>query len=184
MIRGRSLVAGRIIAKAWTDPRFVEELLRRPEIALRQRLRIAMPNGIAIKALRNTDRVLHLVVGATVQVFPDPPSAELRQYSERYSDPVLEPLAWCARDPVVMRRLMSDPITYLSRWGLQVRKGLRIRVLANSATLVHLVLPMPPRRRRRRSQIARMLRVRGAPITLKYATLTNAPDPETMVGNG
>jgi len=184
MIGGRSVVAGKIIAKAWTDPRFIEELLRRPEIALRQRLRIDIPNGLTIKALRNTDRVLHLVIGATVQASPGSASAELRQYSERYADPALEPLVWCARDPVLTRRLMSDPITYLSRWGLLVPKGLRIRVLANSPTLVHLILPRPPKSKRLRRQIARTLGVRGAPITLKYAMLTNGPDPEALVGDG
>ncbi len=176
MITWRNLLAGKVIALAWCDPRFRRELLQHPERALQRRLGIATPQGISIKCFRNTDRLLHLVVGATVAAAPPSPLLDLKQYWESYSDPKLEPLTWCARDPVVTHRLVSNPRLMMEQWGIALPRRTEIRVVANSPSVVHIVLPIPPASARLRAKFARALKLLGAPTTLKYAGLVGISD--------
>src|SRR5690348_12605708 len=50
--------------------------------------------------------------------------------------------AW--RDADFRRRLLADPAAALAEHGLEVPEGLRVRVVENTPTLVHLILPARP----------------------------------------
>jgi hypothetical protein len=62
----------RIIAKAWMDDGFKQMLLADPAAALKQE-GIAVPDGVQVKAVENTDKVFHLVLP------PKPTSDELSE---------------------------------------------------------------------------------------------------------
>ncbi len=176
MSLGRSLAAGKLISVAWCNSRFRRELLQHPEQALQRRMGIAIPQGISIKCLRNTHRLVHLVVGAATAAAPASLLLDLKRYWESYSDPRLEPLTWCARDPVITHRLVASPGRTMEQWGIALPRSTQIRVVVNSPSVIHIVLPLPPASARLRSKFARALERLGAPTTLKYAGLVGFPD--------
>lgn len=182
MSAGRSLVVGNIISSAWTDPRFRLSFIRHPERTLRRRFGLEIPQEISIRPLQNTDRLLHLAIGTTVYALPSSPLLDLKQYVENYTDPRLEPLVWCARDPVLMQRLSSDPRTVLARWGIRVPRERKLRIAINSPLLIHVVLPARPKSHALTKQISQAVKAWGAPITLKYASLLGITDLRALVG--
>lgn len=179
-----SLAAGKVIALAWRNPRLRRELLQHPEQTLQKHLGVAVPKAVSIRFLRNTDRVVHLVVGATAAAAPPSLLLELKRYWESYSDPRLEPLAWCARDPVVTHRLVANPRLVMEQWGIALPRLTEIRVVANSPSMIHMVLPAPPAGARLRAKLARSIKLRGAPTTLKYASLVGLSDYRTLLAEG
>jgi hypothetical protein len=68
-----------VIAKAWADEEFKQMLLADPAAALKQE-GIAVPEGVQVKVVENTDNVFHLVL---------PP----KQASDELSDQQLESAA-------------------------------------------------------------------------------------------
>lgn len=50
-------------------------------------------------------------------------------------------LGRAARDPALRERLLADPRAVLHSESLELREGLRMHVVANTAQRVHLVLP-------------------------------------------
>lgn len=172
----RSTIAGKLISLAWRESGFQRALVQAPERMLRQSLRTVVPKGVSVKILRSTDRILFLVLGTHAHAFPRSSFDELREFSESYTAPVLEPLVWCARDPTLTKRLVADTQGLLTRWGVRIPQGLRVRVLTNTPSLVHFAIPAPPGNRATRDAIALALEARGAPVSLKYAALTAVTD--------
>ena len=60
---------GQVVAKAWADEEFKQRLLADPAAVL-QAEGIAVPEGVELRAVENTDKVLYLAL-------PPKPSAEL-----------------------------------------------------------------------------------------------------------
>jgi hypothetical protein len=59
----------KIIAKAWSDPKFKEQLLKDPEAVLKKN-GIEIPKGEKIQVHESTSKILHLVI-------PQKPTGEL-----------------------------------------------------------------------------------------------------------
>jgi hypothetical protein len=60
---------GKVIARAWRDPAFKARLLADPHGALKD-AGVAVPAGVTVKAVENTDKHFHLVL-------PPKPAGEL-----------------------------------------------------------------------------------------------------------
>ena len=60
---------GQVVAKAWADDAFKQRLLAEPAAVL-QAEGIAVPEGVELRAVENTDKVMYLML-------PPKPSAEL-----------------------------------------------------------------------------------------------------------
>jgi hypothetical protein len=177
----RNAIAGKLISLAWRESGFQRALVEDPEKTLRQSLRTVVPKGVSVKILRSTDRILFLVLGTHAHAFPRSSFDDLRDFSESYTDPALQPLVWCARDPTLTKRLVADTHGLLARWGVRIPQRLRIRVVANTPSLVHFAVPAPPGNRATRDAIALALEARGAPVSLKYAALTGVTDLRALV---
>jgi len=52
-----------IIAKCWSDERFKQKLLADPAVTLKAE-GVMVPEGVSVKAVENTDKVLHLLIPA------------------------------------------------------------------------------------------------------------------------
>ena len=52
-----------VIAKCWSDESFKQKLLADPVATLKAE-GVALPDGLSVKALENTDKVFHLVIPA------------------------------------------------------------------------------------------------------------------------
>jgi hypothetical protein len=66
---GQGVAYGAVIAKTWSDPSFKVKLLADPHAALAE-LGIAVPAGITVKVMEDTDSLVHMVL-------PLPPTGEL-----------------------------------------------------------------------------------------------------------
>ena len=86
----------KIIAKAWRDPAFKAELIANPAAALKAE-GIAVPAGMAVTVVENTDKQFHLVL-------PPVPTDEL-------SDEALEAVAG-GRNVSYEPRIADDPEFY------------------------------------------------------------------------
>ena len=47
-------------------------------------------------------------------------------------------------DPAFKARLLSDPVAALRDAGIPVREGVTVKILEDTETVRHLVLPLPP----------------------------------------
>ena len=50
--------------------------------------------------------------------------------------------AACWKDEALKARFLSDPKTVLAEHGIEVPDGINIKVIENSATTVHITMPM------------------------------------------
>jgi hypothetical protein len=61
---------GQVVAKAWADPAFKQRLLADPVAVLREH-GLEMPTDREVRAVENTDEVIHLVVPAPPKELTD-----------------------------------------------------------------------------------------------------------------
>ena len=54
--------------------------------------------------------------------------------------------AACWKDEALKARFLSDPEAVLAEHGLDVPKGVKVKVVENSDDCVHITLPAPPDR--------------------------------------
>ena len=52
--------------------------------------------------------------------------------------------AACWKDPALKARFLNDPNAVLAEHGLDVPKGLKVKVVENAEDCVHITLPAPP----------------------------------------
>ena len=55
-----------------------------------------------------------------------------------------ELFAACWKDEALKARFMSDPKAVLAEYGMPVPDGMNVKVVENSDSHVHLILPAPP----------------------------------------
>lgn len=63
----------------------------------------------------------------------------MKSYTKQYQGLI----ARCWADDGYKRRLLADPITTLQEAGIRVPDGVDVKVVENSATALHLVIPQP-----------------------------------------
>ncbi len=73
----RKDIETRIIQRAWQDPEFHQRLLTDPRQAIEEEIGEALPDGLEITVLEETDRSLFLVLPP--YPMPDAPSTELSE---------------------------------------------------------------------------------------------------------
>jgi nitrile hydratase len=118
----------RVVARAWTDPKFKQRLLTDAVAACRE-LGIAGPEGGHLVAVENTPRVHNLVVCTLCSCYPWPvlglPPAWYKSFAYR-------------------SRAVSDPRGVLRDFGLELDDQVEVRVWDSSAEQRYIVLPQRP----------------------------------------
>ena len=118
----------KVVAKAWTDPDYREQLLADGTGAIKE-LGFAGPQGEHIVVVENSDDVHNVVVCTLCSCYPWP---------------VLGlPPEWY-KDPAYRSRMVREPRTLLSEMGLDLDAGVEVRVWDSSAENRYLVLPQRP----------------------------------------
>ena len=143
MTRERNETMGRIVAKAWSDREFKQQLSSDPDAALAE-LGIPIPGDMKIVVLENTPRTTHLVLGAPRRTEPRSAIYDIKRFGDTYRDPRLHSLNWVSHDPVHTARIKADPRTALAEMGVEVPAGMTVVVVENTWSLTHLVLPPQP----------------------------------------
>ena len=57
-------VYAQLVARAWSDPKFKDELIKNPVSVLKNEFNIEVPKGINLQGRENTDKVFHLALDA------------------------------------------------------------------------------------------------------------------------
>jgi nitrile hydratase len=118
----------KVVAKAWTDPEYKEQLLADGTAAIAA-LGFKGPQGEHIVVLENTPDVHHVVVCTLCSCYPWP---------------VLGlPPSWY-KDPVYRARVVKEPRAVLAEWGTELDPGVEVRVMDSSSEVRYLVLPERP----------------------------------------
>jgi nitrile hydratase len=118
----------KVVAKAWTDPEYKEQLLADGTAAIAA-LGFKGPQGEHMVVLENTPDVHHIVVCTLCSCYPWP---------------VLGlPPSWY-KDPSYRARVVKEPRAVLAEWGTELGPEVEVRVLDSSSEVRYLVLPERP----------------------------------------
>lgn len=122
----------RIVAKAWVDPAFKQQLLEDTPSAIAE---MNFPRGMAgaegehMKAVANTPEVHNLIVCTMCSCYPWP---------------VLGLPPYWFKDPTFRARAIREPRKVLQEFGLDIPEAMRVDVWDTSAQIRWFVLPERP----------------------------------------
>lgn len=170
MTSGRNETMGRIIARAWMDSGFKKRLLADPAAALLE-LGFALPAGKSVIAVENIPTLTHLVLTSPRYTETRSAYSDIKEFGESYRDPRLFPLNWGSHDPVFTARIRADAKAALRYLGVDVPDGMEIRVVENSTSRAHLVLPTRPDDAELASGIADRVADGMVPPAMRYARM-------------
>jgi nitrile hydratase subunit alpha len=123
------LNGARAIARAWIDPQFKKRLLDDATTALRE-LGIGGLQGEHMVAVENTPKVHNVVVCTLCSCYPWP---------------VLGlPPAWY-KSPPYRSRIVKEPRSVLSEFGVDLGSEVEVRVWDSSAEIRYMVVPERPK---------------------------------------
>jgi nitrile hydratase subunit alpha len=118
----------RLVARAWTDPQFRDELLR-DGIGAMKSMDLGGPEVDHLVVVENTDRVHNVVVCTLCSCYPwallGLPPAWYKSFAYR-------------------SRVVREPRTVLAEMGCQLDDDIEIKVWDSSAEVRYLVLPVRP----------------------------------------
>ena len=118
-----------IVAKAWVDPEFKENLINDPHSVLSEFAEIGA-QGEQIRILENTDQIHNLVVCTLCSCYPWP---------------ILGlPPVWYKSAPY-RSRAVADPREVLAQFGTSIPENVEIRVWDSTSEMRFLVLPQQPK---------------------------------------
>jgi nitrile hydratase len=118
----------KVVAKAWTDPEYKEQLLADGTAAIAS-LGFKGPQGEHMVVVENTPDVHHVVVCTLCSCYPWP---------------VLGlPPSWY-KDPAYRSRVVKEPRAVLAEWGTELSPDVEVRVMDSSSEVRYLVLPERP----------------------------------------
>ena len=122
------LNGAKVVAKAWTDPRYRLRLLSDGTSAIKE-LGFAGPQGEHIVVVENTETTHNVVVCTLCSCYPWP---------------VLGlPPTWY-KDPTYRARMVKQPRAVFAEMGLQLAEDVQITVRDSSSEVRWLVLPQRP----------------------------------------
>ncbi|NES98225.1 MAG: nitrile hydratase subunit alpha [Desertifilum sp. SIO1I2] len=122
----------KIVAKAWVDPEFKQQLLQDTPAAIAQ---MNFPRGMAgaegenMQAVANTPDVHNLIVCTMCSCYPWP---------------VLGLPPYWFKDPTFRARAIREPRQVLKEFGLDISDSVEVRVWDTSAQIRWFVLPERP----------------------------------------
>jgi len=118
----------RVVARAWTDPDYLERLRSDATAALAE-LGYGGRQGEHMVVVENTDDIHHVVVCTLCSCYPWP---------------VLGlPPVWY-KSPAYRSRVVIDPRTVLAEFGTELADDVQVRVWDSTAELRYLVIPQRP----------------------------------------
>ena len=118
----------KVVARAWTDPAYLERLLNKATDAIRE-FGFKGRQGEDMVALQNTESVHNMVVCTLCSCYPWP---------------VLGlPPVWY-KSPPYRARAVSEPRSVLKEFGVELDDEIEIRVWDSTAEVRYLVIPRRP----------------------------------------
>lgn len=119
----------RVVARAWSDPKFNGRLLSNSHSALAELGYALADSTTQLEVVKNTENVHHLVVCTLCSCYP---SALLGRPPDWYKS-----LAYRSRAVI-------DPRGVMHEFGLELDDSVTVRVLDSTADIRYLVLPRRP----------------------------------------
>ncbi len=116
---------GELLGRAWGDGTFKARLLS-DTIAVLKENGITIPEDVSVKAIENTDKVIHIVIPRRNYTVP----VALRELISR---------AWS--DDAFKARLLSDTIAVLKENGITVPENVSVKAIENTDKVIHIVIP-------------------------------------------
>ena len=167
---GRNDTMGLIIARAWSDSAFKDELLANPETVF-AKLDWKLPTGKSVTVVENTSTFTHIVLTAPRYTETKSVYSDIKDFGESYRDPRLFPLNWGSHDPVFTARFKADPKIALRYLGVDVPDKMTIEVVENSTSKIPLVLPPCPKESELSKDVIKLLGEGQIPAALRYANI-------------
>ena len=118
----------RMVAKAWTDPSYLD-LMRRDGTAAAESMGVAMKGQPPLGILEDTAEVHHLVVCTLCSCYP--------------RAVIGYPPHWY-KSAAYRARAVREPRAVLAEWGTVLPEGMQVRVVDSTADYRWMVLPQRP----------------------------------------
>lgn len=122
-------LGAQVVAKAWKDEVFKQQLVAEPLAAIEQAFKLPMSGPAELRILENTPSVHNVVVCTLCSCYP------------RMLLGV--PPAWY-KATAYRSRVVREPRAVLEEFGLRLPDSVEVRVSDSTADLRYLVLPMRP----------------------------------------
>ena len=123
-------IGARVIARAWSDADFEQQLLSNGKEALVE-MGITIPKRLQnIQVVENTDSVHYLAVCTLCSCYPIP---------------LLGPPPEWYKSEVYRSRVVKEPRAVLKEFGLELDERMEVRVVDATAEIRYLVLPRRPK---------------------------------------
>ena len=123
-------IGARVIARAWSDADFKQQLLSNGKEALVE-MGITIPKRLQnIQVVENTDSVHYLAVCTLCSCYPIP---------------LLGPPPEWYKSEVYRSRVVKEPRAVLKEFGLELDERMEVRVVDATAEIRYLVLPRRPK---------------------------------------
>jgi nitrile hydratase len=119
----------KLVARAWTDPRFKARLLADPKAACAE-MGIDATSLNEFVVLENTDKVRHMVVCTLCSCYPRPILGRPPDWYKSLN---------------YRARAVNDPRGVMKEFGLELGPDVEVRVHDSTADIRYLVLPLRPR---------------------------------------
>ena len=140
-----------VVEKALKDPKFRAELLKSPKAVIMKETGATIPESLTVKVVEDTASVVHFVVPRVrpVETAKDGPAAktggpdkletELSGIDKKRADLIEK----AQEDAKFKADLLKNPnATIETATGEKFPAGVTVKVVDDSATVVHLVLPL------------------------------------------
>jgi nitrile hydratase alpha subunit len=122
-------LGAKVVARAWVDPAFKKRLLKDTSAALAE-LGIDIGTLAEFRTVENTRKVHNVIVCSLCSSYPKMLLGV--------------PPAWC-KALAYRSRTVVDPRGVLAEFGVELPKGVEVRVHDSTADLRYIVLPMRPK---------------------------------------
>ena len=128
---------GKIVAKAWRDEAFKAQLIADPTEVFRE-YGVAVPEGVEVKMVENTDKVVHFSLPPPQQMSDEDLE---KAFGEEEAYVKIIKKAWS--DENFKAELLANPATVLKDGGVQMPDGVEVKMFEATDKLVHFIIPCP-----------------------------------------
>lgn len=157
-VRARKDLETQLIARSFEDERFKQELLTNPKVVVEKEIGTALPEGLEIKVIEETETTLYMVIPKNP--YEGLAESELktdlgltldevaRWVYEQQANVLLEETSSVAvitkswTDQAFKQELLANPKAVIEKeFGKNIPEGVEIHVLEETTNILYLILP-------------------------------------------
>lgn len=151
----RQKICAQVIAKAWQSEKYKEQFLKNPDAVMKE-AGLKIPEGKHIKVVENTESIFYFLLPKK------PDKKENEMSAENLTDKMMHNMmkvslsldiqpqlfakmtdkAWHSKN--YKEQLLKNPDAVLKESGIQMPEGIHFKVVEDTESIFHFILPVKP----------------------------------------